>query len=133
MITVVPPSCDEFDGLISAALVENNDSRAGLRESLLWRKYVRCPVANIQSARKRIRSNARKEMRNKIRKSKVRTAVREARKALDDNNVPAARVAVQRAASQLDKAAVNGVIHSNNAARRKSNLMQRLSALEMLD
>ena len=87
-------------------------------------------MPNIQSAKKRVRSNARKELRNKMRKSKVRTAVREARKALSENDLSVARAAVQHAASQLDRAAANGVIHSNNASRHKSRLMHRLSDLQ---
>jgi small subunit ribosomal protein S20 len=85
-------------------------------------------VANTASAQKRIRSNARKGKRNQITKSRVRTAVRSARESL---TTPAeAREAVIAAVSELDRAAEKGVIHKNNAARRKSRLMKKLAALE---
>ena len=87
-------------------------------------------MANTKSAKKRIRSTERKTLNNKIRKSKVRTAVRKAREALDAGEASEARVAVLAAASQLDKAALKGVLHSNNASRRKGRLMHRLAALE---
>ena len=87
-------------------------------------------MANIQSAKKRIRSSARQETRNRMRKSKVRTAVRNAGEALDNNDLSAARTAVIQAVSQLDKAAQNGVIHRNQAARHKSKLMSRLFIIE---
>jgi len=85
-------------------------------------------VANTASAQKRIRSNARKGKRNQIRKSRVRSAVRAARESL---KTPAeAKQAVMAAVSELDRAAEAGVIHRNNAARRKGRLMKKLAALE---
>lgn len=86
-------------------------------------------MANTKSAKKRIRSTERKTLRNKMRQSKVRTAVRKAREALAAGETQAARTAVLQAASQLDKAAENGVIHPNSAARRKGRLMKRLASL----
>ncbi len=85
-------------------------------------------MANTASAQKRIRSNARKAKRNQITKSRVRTSVRAARESLND---PAeAKKAVMAAVSELDRAAEKGVIHKNNAARRKGRLMKKLAALE---
>jgi small subunit ribosomal protein S20 len=49
---------------------------------------------------------------------------------IDRGRVEEAREAVREAASALDKAAVKGIIHKNNAARRKSRLMQRFNELE---
>ncbi|MGH2521988.1 MAG: 30S ribosomal protein S20 [Anaerolineales bacterium] len=87
-------------------------------------------MANTASALKRIRSNERKRVRNKIVRSKTRTAVRVAREQIADANPDEARKATLAAISALDKAAQKGVIHKNNAARRKSRLMKRLAALE---
>jgi len=86
-------------------------------------------MANIKSAQKRIRADARKTERNRSRKAEVQTAVRRAREALTDNQVEVARVEVMNAASKLDKAAEKGVIHRRNAARRKGNLMRSLASL----
>ena len=90
-------------------------------------------MANIKSAQKRIRSDAKKTERNRRRKAQVQTAVRRAREALADKQAEAARVEVLNAASKLDRAAENGVIHRNNASRRKGSLMRRLAALEAED
>jgi|TARA_B100001964_G_scaffold81487_1_gene92009 small subunit ribosomal protein S20 len=90
-------------------------------------------VANIKSAQKRIRSDAKKTERNRRRKAQVQTAVRRAREALAGKQAEAARVEVLNAASKLDRAAENGVIHRNNASRRKGSLMRSLAALEAED
>jgi small subunit ribosomal protein S20 len=81
-------------------------------------------LANTASAVKRVRSNNRKRIYNKIARSKARTALRTAREAEPEN----LRAATLAAISQLDRAAKQGVIHKNNAARRKSRLMKRLNA-----
>ncbi|HJL70370.1 MAG: 30S ribosomal protein S20 [Anaerolineales bacterium] len=90
-------------------------------------------MANIKSAQKRIRSDAKKTERNRRRKAQVQTAVRRAREALAGKQAEAARVEVLNAASKLDRAAENGVIHRNNASRRKGSLMRSLAALEAED
>ena len=85
-------------------------------------------MANTASAIKRIRSNARKAKNNQVRKSRIRTSVRAARESLSDP--VEAKKAVLAAVSELDRAAAKGVIHKNNAARRKSRLMKKLATLE---
>jgi small subunit ribosomal protein S20 len=87
-------------------------------------------VANTRSAQKRIRSNDRKAAKNKIRRSRVRTAVRDARESLSATEPAETRTAVMAAVRELDKAAGKGVIHKTNAARRKSRLMKKLAALD---
>lgn len=87
-------------------------------------------MANTRSAQKRIRSNARKALRNKVRKSSVRSAARIARESLGEAKAADARKTILEAVSELDRAAEKGVIHKNNAARRKSRLMKKLAALE---
>jgi small subunit ribosomal protein S20 len=80
-------------------------------------------LANTASALKRIRSNNRKRIRNKITRSSTRTAVRAAREATPEE----AKAATMAAISALDRAAHKGVIHPNNAARRKSRLIKKLN------
>ena len=80
-------------------------------------------MANTASALKRIRSNNRKRIRNKINRSSTRTAVRAAREATPEE----AKAATMAAISALDRAAQKGVIHRNNAARRKGRLMKKLN------
>ncbi len=86
-------------------------------------------MANIKSAIKRIRSSARKRERNRVVRSRARTAVKKARLALSENKPDEARLALQQAISELDHAAGKGVIHKNNAARRKARLMKQLHQL----
>ncbi len=69
----------------------------------------------------------RNEPRNRPIRSSVKTAVTKARKLILQNDLDAAQVAVKDAAQALDKAAKKGVLHPNNAARRKSRLMKQLN------
>jgi small subunit ribosomal protein S20 len=87
-------------------------------------------VANTRSARKRIRANERKHVRNRGVRSAVRTKVSKARRALL-NPVEGVEVAsaVRDALSALDRAAAKGVLHGNNARRRKSRLASMAASL----
>ncbi|MBI5957107.1 MAG: 30S ribosomal protein S20 [Chloroflexi bacterium] len=87
-------------------------------------------MANHKSALKRIRSSEKKRVRNRLVRSKTRTEVKKARTAIQAGDVENARQATLEAIRTLDKAAVKGVLHRNNAARRKSRLMKRLAKLE---
>ncbi|NLX09071.1 MAG: 30S ribosomal protein S20 [Chloroflexi bacterium] len=87
-------------------------------------------MANHKSALKRIRSNERKRVRNRIVRSRARTEMKKARTLLDNGAVEEARAATLEAIRTLDKAAVKGILHPNNVARRKSRLMKRLAQLE---
>jgi small subunit ribosomal protein S20 len=83
-------------------------------------------LANTRSARKEIRADCRKQARNRIVRVKTRTLVTRARKSIEKTPGQADKD-VTVAVSGLDKAAGKGVIHPNNAARRKSRLMRRLN------
>ena len=87
-------------------------------------------MANHKSALKRIRSSERKRARNRVFRSKARTEVKKARALIQTGNVEEARQVTLEAIRTLDKAAGKGIIHPNNAARRKSRLMKRLAQLE---
>jgi small subunit ribosomal protein S20 len=74
-----------------------------------------------------IRVAEKRRLRNRPIRSSVRTHVRHAREAIEDAaGEPETAEAVKRAISQLDRAVSKGVIHANNAARRKSRLMKKL-------
>lgn len=89
-------------------------------------------MANTRSAQKRIRSNERKRVYNKIARTHARSIVRTAQEALQAETPSAeeAQKAVLAAASALDKAANKGIFHKNNAARRKGRLMKKLAQLK---
>lgn len=86
-------------------------------------------MANIKSQIKRIKQNERRRLRNRVVRGMSRAAVRNARVALESGNLETSQTAIQQAISALDKAAEKGVIHKNNAARRKSRLMRRLASV----
>ncbi|HOE03416.1 MAG TPA: 30S ribosomal protein S20 [Anaerolineaceae bacterium] len=87
-------------------------------------------MANIKSAIKRNKQNEKRRLRNRVYRGSARTFVARARVALARQDLETAESATMAAVSALDKAAQKGVIHKNNAARRKSRLMKRLAALK---
>ncbi len=87
-------------------------------------------MANHKSALKRIRSSEKKRQRNRIVRSRARTEIKKARVFIQDGDLESARQATLEAIRTLDKAAVKGVLHPNNVARRKSRLMKKLAVLE---
>jgi len=87
-------------------------------------------LANLQSAKKRIRQNAKRRMRNRVYRTRARTFVKHARIAIESGDSDSAADAVRKAVSELDRASSKGVIHRKNAARRKSRLMKHLASLE---
>lgn len=87
-------------------------------------------MANIKSQIKRIKQNEKRRVRNRVYRGAARTFVKKARLALDEGSVENSRTAILEAMRALDKAAQKGVLHKNNAARRKGRLMKQLAALE---
>jgi small subunit ribosomal protein S20 len=87
-------------------------------------------LANTKSSEKRIRSNERKRVRNQMYRSRVKTLVRKAEEQILTglDSVEAIRLAM----STLDKAAGKGIIHKNNAARRKSRLAAKLAKFQAM-
>jgi small subunit ribosomal protein S20 len=81
-------------------------------------------LANTKSAQKRIRTNERKRASNQMYRSRVKTMVRKAEEAIVSGQP--SDEALREAISTLDKAASKGIIHKNNAARRKSRLVKKL-------
>ena len=84
-------------------------------------------MANIKSARKRIRVSQRERLRNKPVRSQTKTLVAKAEDLVFAGDIEPAKEAVAAAVSSLDKAAEKGIIHPNNAARRKSRLVKKLN------
>jgi small subunit ribosomal protein S20 len=86
-------------------------------------------LANSKSAEKRIRVNERRRLRNRPYRSAARTFVKKAEIAIRVGDANAAATAVGDAISMLDRVAGKGVIHPNNAARRKSRLMAKFNQM----
>ncbi len=86
-------------------------------------------MANIKSQIKRNKQNEKRRLRNRVFVGRARTFVKKARLAIAEGTQEDAVLATKQAISALDKAAEKGMIHKNNAARRKSRLMKHLAAL----
>jgi len=84
-------------------------------------------MTNIKSAKKRVLVSKANYERNKAYRSALRTAIKKADAAIEANS-PEAAEAVKVAVKKIDQAAVKGILHTNNAARKKSNLVNRLNA-----
>lgn len=84
-------------------------------------------MPNIKSAKKRVNVIAAKTLINKSTVAELKTDIKKANLALEkneDQSAEAVRVAVKR----IDQAVAKGILHKNNAARKKSALARRLNA-----
>ncbi|MDA8262998.1 MAG: 30S ribosomal protein S20 [Actinomycetota bacterium] len=86
-------------------------------------------MANIKSQIKRNKQNERRHERNKAVRSELKTRVKSAITAAEAGGEDSVE-AVRQAISKLDKAAGKGIIHKNQASRRKSRLMARIAKLQ---
>lgn len=84
-------------------------------------------MANIKSAIKRNRTNEKARLRNKAVRSEVKTRTKHALTAAEAGAENVAEL-TQQAIKSIDKAASKGVIHKNQAARRKSRLVKATTA-----
>ena len=84
-------------------------------------------MPNIKSAKKRVLVNATKQARNKSNNSALKTAIKKANAAIEAN-ADDKSAAVAFAVKKIDQAAAKGLIHKNNAARKKSALVVKLNA-----
>ncbi len=83
-------------------------------------------MPNIKSAKKRVLISKANNERNKAYRSALRTAIKKADAAIDAK-APEAGETVKAAVKKIDQAAVKGIIHKNNAARKKSQLVNKLN------
>jgi small subunit ribosomal protein S20 len=87
-------------------------------------------LPNIKSAEKRVRVTEKKRLRNKSVRTMCKTNIIKAERLIFMGDTAAAQEAVAVAITSLDKAAEKGIIHANNAARRKSRLMKKFNELQ---
>jgi small subunit ribosomal protein S20 len=85
-------------------------------------------VASHASALKAHRQSLKNREHNRQFRSRLRTALKSIRSAIDGNDTAAARAALREVVSLIDKLAGKGVIHKNAAGRYKSRLTTRLAA-----
>jgi small subunit ribosomal protein S20 len=86
-------------------------------------------MANTVSSLKRVRMTERKTAVNRMRKSRLRHQLRAMRRLLESKDVNGASQAVPKTFSAVDKAAKQGIIKKNTAARYKSRLTLRLRTI----
>jgi len=84
-------------------------------------------LPNIKSAAKRARQNIIREQRNRRVKSMLRTSIRRFEESLQSGDNEDARNKLYDAVRQIDKAAAKGILHKNNAARKKSSLSRKFN------
>ena len=80
-----------------------------------------------KSSQKQVRVAGRRRLRNKSIRSLCKTNITKAERLIFLGELESAQAAVVTAISSLDKAAEKGIIHPNNAARRKLRLMKKLN------
>lgn len=81
-------------------------------------------MAHTKSAIKNIRKNRKRRLRNRMYRSRAKTAIKKARRLIEAGQLEEAQEAIRIAYSVLDKAAEKGILHKNNAGRRKARLMR---------
>lgn len=85
-------------------------------------------MPNIKSAKKRVKVIAVKTARNKAANSELKTSIKKANTAIE-NNAADKEQAVRAAVTSIDKAVAKGLLHKNTAARKKSALVRKAAAV----
>ena len=86
-------------------------------------------MPNIKSAKKRVRQIVKRTARNRVRKEKLKKAVKAYRSILAAGDPAAAGEGLKKVSAAIDKAKVKGVIHKNAASRRISRLARAANRL----
>lgn len=86
-------------------------------------------MANIKSAKKRIKVISKKTLRNKMIKSRTKTEIKKVVVAVQAGDKEAAQAALKGAVSAVDRAYTKGIFHKNTAARKKSHLVKLVNAM----
>ncbi len=84
-------------------------------------------MANIKSAKKRIITNNKAKMTNKIHKSVMRTEIKKLENLITEGNKEAAATQLNIVNKRVDSAVTKGVMHKNTAARTKSRLAKKIN------
>ena len=87
-------------------------------------------MANHPSALKRVRETRVRTLRNRANASRLRTAMKKLRTAIEDKDAKAAEELLRPTLAQIDKSIQKGVLHRNAAGRYKSHLTVAFNALK---
>ena len=86
-------------------------------------------MAHTTSAKKRVRQTERRTIRNRARKSRLRTFVRRVEEAIASGDKQAAESAFKTAMPEMHRSVTKGVLHRNTAARKLSRLSARIKSM----
>lgn len=84
-------------------------------------------MANIKSAKKRIKTNEKARIRNKSQKSSMRTTIKSLEKTIAEGNKEESLKLMDLVSKKLDKAVSKNIVHKNFASRNKSRLMNQIN------
>jgi len=87
-------------------------------------------MPNIKSAKKRVITNAKKEVNNNVVEQRTKTSIKKFVNAVDSKDKETAKEKLDIAIKNIDKATSSGLMHKNKAARQKSRLMKMNNKLE---
>ena len=87
-------------------------------------------MANHKSAEKRNRQSQVRRVRNRVNRSKMKTAIKNLNSAIEAGSVDEAKDALASAVPVIAKTASKGTIHKKNASRKISRLTKRVNAME---
>lgn len=87
-------------------------------------------MPNIKSAKKRVLVIQKKTLINQMHKTALKTAIKKFNEAVESKNVEEAKVLFNDATKKLDKSVLQGILHKNNAARKKSQLALKLAKID---
>jgi len=87
-------------------------------------------MPNIKSAKKRVKTDAKKNVQNKSSIASMRTSIKKVRKEVKLQNQADAQKEMKNAIKKIDKAVSSGLIHKNKAARDKSKLMKAVNDIK---
>lgn len=94
---------------------------------LLREVNVQCRLLNLQ--KKRVRTASKRTVRNREWKEKLKGSIKSFEKVVEEGNATEAENQLQQTIKVIDKAAGKGIIHKNNAARKKSRLTKMLNKI----
>ena len=87
-------------------------------------------MPNIKSAKKRVLVIQKKTLINQMHKTALKTAIKKFEDAVEKNNVDEAKALFNVAGKKLDQSVKQGILHKNNAARKKSQLALKLAKID---
>ena len=85
-------------------------------------------MANLQSSKKRIRSNIKREQRNVAVRTSIKTAIKKVEEAVAGGDKETAQANFSKALSVMDSAVARGIMKKNTASRKKSRLAKKINA-----